>query len=123
VRSVAVEEDVLEGRSLREIEAEREAWLQRKARELVEEYGRCRAAYELRVVYKLEPRVIARLLSYNPSTVRNCIAYYLKRGKRAELQAPPLEAFKRYGELCRGENVYSLECPGLRGRDVHVRRG
>jgi len=103
----------VEGRSLGEIEAERETWLQRKAQELAWKHGRCRAAYILRVVYKLKPRVIARLLSYNPSTVRNCIAYYLKRGKRAELQVPPLEAFERYGEPCRGENVYSLECQAL----------
>jgi hypothetical protein len=85
-------------------------WLGARARELVEEYGRCRAAYELRVVYSLEPRVIARLLNANPSTVRNCIAYYAKRGKRVEL-LPPLEAFKRYKELC--GDVYSLECQSL----------
>jgi hypothetical protein len=108
VRAV-VEEDALEGELEGELDR-RVSTLEARARELVEEYGRCRAAYILRKVHSLEPRVIARLLNANPSTVRNCIAYHAKRDKRVEL-LPPLEAFKRYKELCR--DAYSLECQSL----------
>jgi len=91
-------------------EVDRRVTLEAEAQSLARGHGRCRAAYILRAVYGLEPRVIARLLNANPSTVRNCIAYYAKRERRVEL-LPPLEAFKRYKELCR--DVYSLECQSL----------
>jgi hypothetical protein len=80
-----------------------------EARELAERYGKCRAAYLLKVNWGLKPIVIARLLGANPSTVRSCINYHGKRDRHAELQlGPPVLAFKQYGELCR--DVYSLEC-------------
>jgi hypothetical protein len=90
-------------------EVDRRVTLEAEARELAERYGRCRAAYELRVVYGLEPRVIAGLLGANPSTVRSCIHYHRKHDRHAELELrPPVLAFKRYRELCR--DVFSLEC-------------
>jgi hypothetical protein len=84
-------------------------WAQRKARELAREYGGCRAAYILRVTYGLKPREIAVLLGANHATVRNCISYYRKRDRRAELEVPPLRAFRRHRELCE-RDPYSLEC-------------
>ena len=93
-------------------EVDRRVTLEAEARELAERYGRCRAAYELRVVYGLEPRVIARLLGANPSTVRSCIHYHGKRDRHAELELKPPQGYKRYRELC-GENPYSMECQAL----------
>lgn len=105
---VVEEDEELEGEVDRRVST-----IEAEARELAERYGKCRAAYLLRAIYSLEPRVIARLLGANPSTVRNCIHYHRKRDRHAELQlAPPLEAFKRYGELC-SRDVYSLECQVL----------
>jgi hypothetical protein len=90
-------------------EVDRRVTLEAEAQRLAREHGRCRAAYMLKAIYGLKPVVIARLLGANPSTVRNCIHYHRKRDRHAELQlAPPVLAFKRYGELCR--DVYSLEC-------------
>jgi hypothetical protein len=127
--SVVAEEEELEARELfkrmgmkvveedEELEDEgvvdrRVSIIEAEARELVERYGRCRAAYLLRVVYGRKPREIARLLGANPSTVRVCIHYHRKRDRHAELELrPPLLAFERYGELC--EDVYSLECQML----------
>jgi hypothetical protein len=91
-------------------EVDRRVTLEAEARELAMEYGRCRAAYLLRVAYGLKPREIARLLKANPSTVRVCIHYHGKRDRHAELELrPTVLAFKRYRELC-GENPYSVEC-------------
>jgi len=104
---VVEEDEELEGEVDRRVST-----IEAEARELAERYGKCRAAYLLRAIYSLEPRVIARLLNANPSTVRNCIHYHRKRDRHAELELrPPVPAFKRYRELCR--DVYSLECQML----------
>jgi hypothetical protein len=101
-----VEEDVeLEGEVDRRVVSTVEA----EARELAERYGRCRAAYLLRVSWGLKPREIARLLGANPSTVRVCIHYHRKHDRHAELELRPPQAYKRYRGLC-GENPYSMEC-------------
>jgi hypothetical protein len=79
------------------------------ARELAERYGKCRAAYLLKVNWGLKPIFIARLLGANPSTVRSCINYHRKHDRHAELELRPPQGYKRYRELC-GENPYSMEC-------------
>jgi hypothetical protein len=125
--SVVAEEEELEARELfkrmgikvveedEELEDEGEvdrrvvSTVEAEARELAERYGRCRAAYILRVVYGRKPREIARLLKANPSTVRVCIHNHRKRDRHAELELRPPQAYKRYRELC-GENPYSMEC-------------
>jgi hypothetical protein len=111
--SVVAEEEELEVEEEEEEEVEyrrvsTEAWVQK----MVEEHGKCRTSYILRVVYGMDYARIARLLEANVSTVRSCVAYYRKRDKHVELQlAPPLEVFKKYPELCR--DVYGVECQVL----------
>jgi hypothetical protein len=105
---VVEEDEELEG----EVEYRRVS-TEARVQKMVEEHGKCRTSYILRVAYGMDYARIARLLGANVSTVRSCVAYYRKRDMHAELSlAPPLEAFKRYGELC-GRDAYSLECQML----------